>query len=54
MIGYTLSGVFLASFAVALTGAVFGVPVLYEAGRAVALVAGVAGCVAVLRAARWA
>lgn len=54
MIGYTLSGVFLASFAVALAGAVFGVPVLYEAGRAVALLVGVAGCVAVFRAARWA
>lgn len=52
MIGYALSGVFLASFATALAGAVFGGPVLYWSGIAVAAVTTVAVCVGIARAAR--
>lgn len=54
MIGYTLGGLFGLGITVALAGAVFGSPVLYEAGCAVALVVGVVVFVGIARAARYA
>ena len=52
MIGYALGGLFLGGFVAALAGAVFGLPVLYWSGIAVAAVTTVAVCVGIARAAR--